>query len=285
MAQQEDSKAEEVQPKGPRVYVSGTFECVSKEHIKTFKTLFRRVVAITNKEKGCIQYNVHQDNKNECLFALFEEWECQEDLTAHSKGAHLAPIRTEKFKEIVKSDIHFCQAPPFLGKDDLTGLAIPKMDVFTFNAGPSKVSTTDIFAGKKVVVFAVPGSFTPDCQEKHAPTFVEKYDEFMKMGVDKVYCLAVNDVFVLRAFVKKIGGEDKIDIISDFDASFVKALGDKCFDGSGFSLGVRAMRFAFYAVNGVVEQYFEEAIPSDVLVADAGTLIDAMNITASFESK
>lgn len=162
-------------------------------------------------------------------------------------------------------------------------MTIPKMDVFTYNEGPSKVSTTDIFAGKKVVVFAVPGSFTPTCQEKQAPTFVGKLDEFQKLGVDKVYCLAVNDVFVLRAFVKKIGGEDKMDVISDFDGSFCKALGDKAFDASAFSLGIRAKRFSMYVVNGVVEQYFEEADPGQMTVTGADSLIEAINITASFQ--
>ena len=105
MAQQEEAKVEEVQDKGPRVYVSGTFECLSKDTIETFKTLFRPIVAITNKEKGCIQYNLHQDSKNELIFSIFEEWECQADLSAHAKGAHLAPIRTEKFKKIAKSKV------------------------------------------------------------------------------------------------------------------------------------------------------------------------------------
>jgi len=237
----------------------------------------------TSKEKGCIQYNLHQDSKNELLFSIFEEWECQADLTGHSKGAHLASVHNEKFKKIAKATLHYCKAPEFLGKDDLTGLTIPKMDIFTYNKGPSKVSTTDIFAGKKVVVFAVPGAFTPVCQEKQAPTFVENYDAMKKLGVDNVYCLAVNDPFVVNAFVKKIGGDGKIEVLGDFDAAFCKSLGDKVFDGSAFGLGIRASRFAFYADDGVVQQYFEEADPGQATVTTAETLINAMNVQASFQ--
>jgi len=284
MAEQDDQKVEEVPDKGPRVYVSGTFECLSADTIETFKSVFRPIVAITNKEQGCIQYNLYQDNKNECIFTIFEEWECQADLDAHSKGSHLAPVRSEAFSKIAKSTLHFCKASEFLAKSDLTGMTIPTMDIFTYNDGPSKVSTSDLFSGKKVVVFAVPGAFTPTCQEKHAPSFVEKYDEFKKLGVDKVYCLAVNDPFVCRAFVKNIGGEDKLDVLCDFDAAFCTALGNKTIDGAAFGLGTRAMRFSFIADNGVIQQYFEETDPGEMVVAGAETLIEAINVQGQFSA-
>lgn len=152
----------------------------------------------------------------------------------------------------------------------------------TLVSGPSKVSTDDLFSGKKVIVFAVPGAFTPTCQEKQAPTFVEKYDEIKKLGVDTVYCLAVNDAFVVKAFIKKIGGEDKISVLSDFDASLCKALGDKTIDASSKGLGTRAKRFSFYAVNGVIQQYFEEPNPGKMTVTGAETLINAINVHTQF---
>jgi len=278
MAQQEEEQKAEV-----RFALSGTFECVSKEHIATFKALMGPVVAITNKEKGCIHYNLYQDNQNECIFSIFEEWESQSDFAAHCNAEHYRSIVfSDRFKEIVKTTFRVCTAPVFLGKDDLAGLTIPEMDIFTFSGGPSKVSTSDLFSGKKVVVFAVPGSFTPSCQEKHAPSFVEKHEALKKLGVDNVYCLAVNDPFVLNAFVKQIGGEGKIGVLADFDGAFCKTLGDKTIDASAFGLGIRAKRFSFYAVDGVIQQYFEEEDPSQVTVAAAGTLVDAIEIKAAF---
>jgi len=288
--QPEEVKADDAQgPSGP-VHVTGTFECVSKDTIETFKSLLRPVVAKTKREKGCLQYNLYQDKTNECIFSIFEAWESQADLDAHASAAHLASLKSEAFKKVATSKLHYTNAAVFMGKGDLSGMTIPAMDVFSLNPKAEnlaeriiKLSTNDIFAGKKVVVFAVPGAFTPTCQEKQAPTFVEQFDVMKKMGIDDVYCLCINDPFVATAFVNKVGGEDKLRVLADFDGAFCKALGDKTFDGSGFGLGVRPLRFSFYAVNGVIEQYFEEANPIEMTVTGAETLMNAIKLQAIFQ--
>merc|ERR1712154_134158 len=228
-----------------------------------------------------IQYNIHQDKKNECLFQMIEEWESQTDLDAHLKAAHLKPLFGDKFKKIAKVTASFCRSPQFeLSRLSLIGKKVPNSDIFIYADGPSKTSTDKLFNGKNVIVFAIPGAFTPTCQHKHAPTYVQLYDELKKNGIDSVYCLAVNDPFTLNAFNKSIGGEGKIDIISDFDASFVKKLG-KTIDASAVGLGIRASRFSFYAQNGVIQQYFEEPDPGKMTNTDAQTILDAINICAS----
>eukprot|EP00483_Globobulimina_turgida_P001025 UN01027 len=206
---------------GGRVHVVATFECVSNDKIEAFKTILRPVVAITNNEKGCIQYNIHQDKKNECLFQMIEEWECQSDLDNHLKGAHVAPLFGEKFKEIAKATVSFCKSREYdVASLSLIGTKLPSTDIFIFDDGPKKLNTDQLFNDKKVIVFAIPGAFTPTCQQKHAPSYVKLYDEFKKIGIDAVYCLAVNDPFTLNAFNKSIGGDGKIEIISDYAASF-----------------------------------------------------------------
>lgn len=291
--QVEEVKADAAQdsstPAGP-VYVSGTFECVSKDTIETFKSLFQPIVAKSHKEKGCLRYNLYQDKTNECIFSISEEWASQEDLDAHNNAAHLAPLKSDAFQKVATAKVNYCNAQAFLGKDDPTGMTIPTMDIFSYNPDAEnplervvKPSTKDIFSGKKVVVFAVPGAFTPTCQEKQAPTFVEKFDELTKMGVDAVYCLAINDPFVAQAFVNKVGGEGKLRVIADFDGSFCNALGNKTFDASAFGLGIRPLRFSFYAVDGVIEQYFQEEDPIQMTNTGAETLINAINLQASFQ--
>src|SRR5215469_15965472 len=117
------------------------------------------------------------------------------------------------------------------------GDKIPAAKLKTMTAeGPKDISTDDIFAGKKVVLFAVPGAFTPTCSAKHLPGFVEKAAEIKAKGVDTIACLAVNDAFVMGAWGKQQNVEGKVHMLADGNAQFTKAVGLEM-DGSGFGLG------------------------------------------------
>ena len=108
-----------------------------------------------------------------------------------------------------------------------------------------------LFAGKKVVLFAVPGAFTPTCSAQHLPGFVEKADEIRARGVDTIACVSVNDAFVMDAWGKAQGVGDKISMLADGNGDFAKALGLD-FDGSGIGFGIRSQRYALVAEDGVV---------------------------------
>lgn len=118
--------------------------------------------------------------------------------------------------------------------------------------GPANVTTDQLFAGKKVVLFSVPGAFTPTCHAKHLPGYVEKYDALKAKGVDTVACLAVNDVFVMDAWAKASGVGERIVMLADGNAEFTKALGLEL-DASGFGMGTRGKRFALVVQDGVVK--------------------------------
>ena len=117
--------------------------------------------------------------------------------------------------------------------------------------GPAPVSTSDLFNGKKVVLFAVPGAFTPTCSAQHLPGYIEHADALQAKGADSIICMAVNDVFVMDAWGKDRGAGDKVAMVADGNGDFTKALGLEL-DGSGFGLGQRSQRFSLVADNGVV---------------------------------
>ena len=116
--------------------------------------------------------------------------------------------------------------------------------------GPEPVSTGDLFGGKKVVLFAVPGAFTPGCSNTHMPGFVVEADELLSK-VDVIACLATNDAFVMDAWQKDQNAE-RITMLADGNAEFVKALGLEL-DATGGGMGIRSKRFALVANDGVVE--------------------------------
>jgi glutaredoxin/glutathione-dependent peroxiredoxin len=124
--------------------------------------------------------------------------------------------------------------------------------------GPQKVSADEYFQGKKVVLFSVPGAFTPTCDAKHLPGFVEQASQLKGKGVDKIACLAVNDAFVMKAWGKAQNTDDKVDMIADGNAEYTKALGLD-FDATGFGMGTRGQRFALVVDNGVVKNVNVEA--------------------------
>lgn len=124
--------------------------------------------------------------------------------------------------------------------------------------GPQKISADDYFKGRKVVLFSVPGAFTPTCDAKHLPGFVEKAADLKGKGVDKIACLAVNDAFVMKAWGKAQAVEGKVDMLADGNAEYTKALGLEL-DATGFGMGTRGQRFALVVDNGVVKQVNVEA--------------------------
>lgn len=133
------------------------------------------------------------------------------------------------------------------------GEKIPSVKVMIWGAnGPEAVTTDDLLKGKKVVLFGVPGAFTPKCSEAHLPGFVEHAGDLKKKGVDQVICTAVNDVFVMRAWSKDQHAEDKVLLIADGDCELAKATGLE-FDLRGKGLGMRNQRFAMVVEDGVVK--------------------------------
>jgi glutaredoxin/glutathione-dependent peroxiredoxin len=124
--------------------------------------------------------------------------------------------------------------------------------------GPQKVSAEDYFKGKKVVLFSVPGAFTPTCDAKHLPGFVEKAGDLRAKGVGTIACMAVNDAFVMKAWGKSQNTDGKVDMLADGNGDYTKALGLD-FDGSGFGMGLRGQRFSVLVDDGVVKQLNVEA--------------------------
>jgi glutaredoxin/glutathione-dependent peroxiredoxin len=124
--------------------------------------------------------------------------------------------------------------------------------------GPKDLSTDELFKGKTVVLFSVPGAFTPTCDAKHLPGFVQLADQFRAKGVDTIACMAVNDVFVMNAWGKSSGVGDKILMLADGNGDYAKALGLEL-DAKGFGMGTRGQRFAIVVNDGVAKRVEVEA--------------------------
>ena len=135
------------------------------------------------------------------------------------------------------------------------GDRLPDAKFMTMTAdGPKALSTADVFGGKKVALFAVPGAFTPTCHQQHLPGFLAHIADLKAKGVDSVACTAVNDVFVMDQWSKATGSEGKITMLTDDSAAFAKAIGlDIDLTGAGIGLGVRSKRYAMMVEDGVVK--------------------------------
>jgi glutaredoxin/glutathione-dependent peroxiredoxin len=153
------------------------------------------------------------------------------------------------------------------------GDRIPNATLNVLKDGVQALSTDEIFKGKKVVLFSVPGAFTPTCSAKHLPGYVEKFADFRQHGVD-VACMAVNDAFVMGAWAKDQHVPDGLMMLADGNGTFAKALGMEM-DGTPFGLGMRGKRFALYAEDGVVKTLNIEA-PGEFKVSDAKTMLEAI---------
>ncbi len=152
------------------------------------------------------------------------------------------------------------------------GDAIPSMKLMVATPdGPKEVSTDDIFKGKKVVLFAVPGAFTPTCSAKHLPGFVQNADALKSKGVDTIACISVNDAFVMGAWGKDQGTGDKVMMLADGSANFAKALGLEM-DVTARGMGVRSQRYALVAEDGKVTHLGVEA-PGGFEASKAETIL------------
>jgi glutaredoxin/glutathione-dependent peroxiredoxin len=118
--------------------------------------------------------------------------------------------------------------------------------------GPQSKSISDVFSGKKVAIFAVPGAYTPTCSKSHMPGFVERVGELKGKGIDVIACTAVNDIFVLTNWAKDTGATGKIEMLADGSGDFAKAIGLDI-DLSNFGLGLRSKRYAMLVEDGVVK--------------------------------
>jgi glutaredoxin/glutathione-dependent peroxiredoxin len=124
--------------------------------------------------------------------------------------------------------------------------------------GPQDLTTAQLFDGKRVVLFSVPGAFTPTCDAKHLPGYLELADKLRAKGIDTIACMAVNDVFVMNAWGKASNVAGKVLMLADGNGDYARALGLE-FDGKGFGMGTRGQRFAIVVDNGVAKQVDIEA--------------------------
>ena len=154
------------------------------------------------------------------------------------------------------------------------GDRIPELPLQRIRDGIETVDTRTLFDGKKVVLFAVPGAFTPTCSEKHLPGFVSAFDKFQEKGVD-VACLSVNDPFVMQAWGRSQDVPEGLDMLADGNGEFTKALGLEM-DASAYGMGTRAKRFAIYAEDGVVKQVHVEA-PGEYRVSSAEHMLSQLD--------
>jgi peroxiredoxin len=137
--------------------------------------------------------------------------------------------------------------------------------------GPTPKTVAEVFAGKKVALFAVPGAYTPTCSNKHMPGFVNRVDELKAKGIDAIACTAVNDIFVLTNWAKDTGAAGKIEMLADGSGDFAKAIGLDI-DLSGFGLGLRSKRYAMLVDDGVVKVLNVEDSPPVAEKSSAETL-------------
>ena len=140
--------------------------------------------------------------------------------------------------------------------------------------GPEPVSSDDYFSGKNVAIFSVPGAFTPTCSAKHLPGFIEKADALKAKGVDEIACTAVNDAFVMGAWGKSAGADEKVTMLADGNGDFAKAVG-LTMDGTKFGLGTRGQRFSMIVKDGVVEDLNVEE-PGDFKVSSAEYMLEKL---------
>ncbi len=140
--------------------------------------------------------------------------------------------------------------------------------------GPKELTTDQIFKGKKVVLFALPGAFTPTCSAKHLPGFVQHADTIRAKGVNTIACLSVNDAWVMGAWGKDQKVGDKVMMLADGNAEFTRAIGLES-DGSGYGMGVRSKRYAMVVEDGVVKALNVEK-PGTFEVSSADAVMRAL---------
>ena len=153
------------------------------------------------------------------------------------------------------------------------GDSIPAATLNILKDGVQPITTAEIFGGRKVVLFCVPGAFTPTCSERHLPGFIEHYADFRARGVD-VACIAVNDAFVMGAWAKAQDVPDGMLMLADGNGDFTRAIGLEM-DATKYGMGMRGRRYALYAEDGVVRHIAVEA-PGEFKVSSADAVLAAL---------
>ena len=153
------------------------------------------------------------------------------------------------------------------------GDTIPDTTIRVVDGEATPKQTGELFAGRKVLLFGVPGAFTPTCSNKHLPGYISRYTEFQQRGIS-VMCLAVNDAYVMRAWATSQQVPAGLLMLADGNASFTRALGLEL-DGTPFGMGLRTRRFALYAEDGVLRLLHVEA-PGELRVSSAEALLSAI---------
>ena len=156
------------------------------------------------------------------------------------------------------------------------GEKIPQVSFKQFTAdGLGEISTQEFFAGKRVLLFGIPGAFTPICHGNHLPGYVEQAEIFRQHGIDEIACISVNDTFVMRAFGEAKGAAGKITMLADNDGEFTSKVGMEA-DASSFGLGKRSERYAMIVQDGVVEALQVESNFVEHSVSSAQSMLDQM---------
>ncbi|MEG9861141.1 MAG: peroxiredoxin [Parvularculales bacterium] len=156
------------------------------------------------------------------------------------------------------------------------GDKVPESTLMTMtDEGPRPVRTADLFGGKKVVLFALPGAFTPTCSNQHAPGFIRHAADIKARGVDTIACLSVNDAFVMGAWGDQLGADNKVMMLADGNGDFTKSLGLD-FDGSSFGMGVRSQRYAMLVEDGVMKTLHLEPNPGEAHASGAEAMLEAL---------
>ena len=156
------------------------------------------------------------------------------------------------------------------------GDRIPEVPLQRIRDGIETVDTNNLFDGRRIVLFAVPGAFTPTCSEKHLPGFVEHFDDFRSRGVE-VACMSVNDPFVMQAWGQAHQVPEGLMMLADGNGDFARALGLQL-DASAYGMGTRAKRFALYAEDGIVRELQVEA-PGEFRVSSAEHMLELLDAT------
>ena len=143
------------------------------------------------------------------------------------------------------------------------------------DAGPAPISTEELFGGKTVALFAVPGAFTPTCSNQHMPGYVQHAASIREKGVDTIVCVSVNDAFVMDAWGKDQGAGGNIMMVGDGNGEFTKAIGLEM-DGSGFGLGTRSLRYSMIVRDGFVDTLNIESNPGEAVDSGAENLMSQL---------
>lgn len=143
------------------------------------------------------------------------------------------------------------------------------------DAGPAPISTEELFSGKTIALFAVPGAFTPTCSNQHLPGFIEKSEELRAAGVDTIVCMSVNDAFVMGAWGQQQGAAGKVMMVGDGNAELTQKMGLSV-DSSGFGMGTRSVRFSMIVRDGVLETLNIEQNPGQAVDSGAENLLSQL---------